>query len=73
MVPVSEHTLLCAVRYALGKPPYVTDGVIADVIRNYNDLSVDERRQIVQDIDNAISAGDITDLVPWRVLQTVVT
>lgn len=71
-IAVSAHTLLCAVRWALGKPHYVTDGVMVDVVTNVHALSIDERRQVIQDIDTAIvmaAAGTAPDVQRWQAVQ----
>lgn len=60
---VTAHTLQYALRHALSRP-YSID-VAEDVKANRDRLKPDDRRQIVQDIEAAITDGTIVDERRW--------
>lgn len=68
-IKLPDVFLLYAFRYALGRMTYAV-GDVADQLIAYRDiLQPDWRRQIVQDIHNAIengTAGQECDVERWR-------
>lgn len=61
--------LMYAFRYALGRQSYSVVDVASELVEHRDDLTADWRRQIVQDIKNAIENGDAgqqCDVDRWR-------
>lgn len=66
--------LMYAFRYALGRQSYSVAEVANELIAHRNDLTADWRRQIVQDVTNAIAndaAGQQCDIDRWREVARV--
>lgn len=73
-VTVDPVFLLYAFRYALGRMTYAVGDVAGALIEHKERLRPDWRRQIVQDIDNAIAnggAGMRCDIEKWREVAEV--
>lgn len=67
---VSGVTLLCAFRHALYRKGHMTDAVADDLVANRDLLEPEQRRQICQDIDVAVTLseqeGQACDVATWR-------
>lgn len=68
-IPLNPVFLLYAFRYALGRVTYAASDVADALIANRDALTLDWRRQIVQDIRLAIDdgrAGHACDVARWQ-------
>ena len=66
---VSEHTLIFAFRYALGRMSTAPSIVVDDLQRNWNQLSDFTKKQIKEEILEAIKlkrAGMDCDIAEWQ-------
>lgn len=75
-VEVDVIILLYAFRYALGRMTYSVGDVSRALIEHRDKIKPDWRRQIVQDIDNAVNnegAGMACDIDKWREVQRVMS
>lgn len=66
---VTEVSLACAVRYALGRRSYAVAVVADDLARNASTLNPSLREVLRRDICEAISSGhggDAMDVETWR-------
>lgn len=67
--PMSEHMLISAVRYAVGRRTYITGVTVGEVQRLWDDLSPWCRHVILADVAAADSLGDaLIDQPLWRSL-----
>ncbi len=69
LFPVHEDTLVFAFRYALGRRTAAPSLVVAELKRQWPQITERTRQQIQRDIEDAIErgeAGDSCDLETWR-------
>lgn len=72
-VTVSEGTLFCAFRYALGRMTYVVSEVADDIRRNRHLLSSKITARIILEIDEAAAEGRLgmdIDRDDWEKLRS---
>jgi len=61
--------IICAFRYALGRATYMPSVIADELIANWNELSEYDRKQIQEDIRQAIEhglAGMDCDAIVWK-------
>jgi len=66
---VTEHTLVFAFRYALGRASTAPSIVVRDLINNWDELNESTKEQIKEDIKEAIDnnrAGWNCDIAEWE-------
>lgn len=66
---VSDITLYCAFRYALGSRTYVVSSVVEDIIKNWDNISNKDRAGFKREIKLAIKegrAGMQMDINEWN-------
>jgi len=69
MMEVTEHTLVFAFRYALGRTSTAPSIVVRDLINNWDKLNNSTKEQIKEDIKEAIDnnkAGWNCDISEWE-------
>lgn len=54
-VTVSDHMVVSAVRYALGRSTYVVGWTIGELIRIWDDLPVSTRSVVLRDVNDALN------------------
>ena len=69
MMEVTEHTLVFAFRYALGRTSTAPSIVVRDLINNWDKLNNSTKEQIKEDIKEAVKnnrAGWNCDISEWE-------
>lgn len=68
MLDLTEDTLVCAFRYALGRRTYIVGVIAEQLIQNWKDISPNTQNLIVNEIAEAIyenRAGSEIDVQEW--------
>jgi len=68
-IKVTEHTLIFAFRYAIGRASTAPSIVVRDLINNWDKLLPFTKEQIKEDIEEAIknnNAGWNCDIAEWK-------
>lgn len=76
MILDKEITILCALRYALGRKTYVVSAVINTIINDWRYLSQNSQSVIMEEITEAIEknlAGNEADITDWKRITSYLT
>lgn len=62
-------TLVCAMRYALGRKTYVVSSVVNQIVENWHNIDQSSKEVILEEINDAINkneAGMDCDINEWK-------